>query len=157
MQQMMQLAAAARPGGRSQISILDRNVASKQRTEVNLHAFSLLFSSFRDYLARRSPEPAMIERRCVEISILSAVMPFSVRLDECGYSVGFRVLELIGFRERCNRQLKIQSMLSFISTTVWKTLFGKAAVIVRFPNGNCLLFLQFVRAQLPAYPKRWAP
>ena len=50
------------------------------------------------------------------------------RLSDCGYHVGIRLLEIISFREKnMKRELKLIGMLSFISSTVWKTLFGKNA------------------------------
>jgi len=45
-----------------------------------------------------------------------------------GYRVGQRVLELIVWREKnSRRETRILGILQFIHTTVWKTLFGKAA------------------------------
>jgi hypothetical protein len=45
-----------------------------------------------------------------------------------GYRVGQRVLELIVWREKnSRRETRILGILQFVHTTVWKTLFGKAA------------------------------
>jgi len=45
-----------------------------------------------------------------------------------GYRVGQRVLELMVWREKnSRRETRILGILQFIHTTVWKTLFGKAA------------------------------
>lgn len=45
-----------------------------------------------------------------------------------GYRVGQRVLELIVWREKnSRRETRVLGILQFIHTTVWKTLFGKAA------------------------------
>ncbi|KAJ4461877.1 putative TRAPP complex subunit trs31 [Paratrimastix pyriformis] len=101
-------------------TILERNVATKSKAEVNLHAFSLLFGSYMEYTLRRFPDQQNIERR----------------LDETGYRLGPRILELVSFRERANRQLKIQPMLNFISTTIWRNLFGKSASLLKFPRGT---------------------
>lgn len=50
------------------------------------------------------------------------------RLQDTGYAVGVRILELISFREKnFKREQKIEGMLSFISYTIWKVLFGKHA------------------------------
>jgi hypothetical protein len=50
------------------------------------------------------------------------------RLNEMGYRVGQRVLELIVWREKnSRRETRILGILQFIHTVVWKTLFGKAA------------------------------
>jgi len=52
----------------------------------------------------------------------------TTRLNEMGYRVGQRVLELIVWREKnSRRETRILGILQFIHTTVWKTLFGKPA------------------------------
>jgi hypothetical protein len=52
----------------------------------------------------------------------------SYRLAQFGHGVGSRLLELITFRERnAKRETKVLGILQFIHTTVWKTLFGRAA------------------------------
>lgn len=50
------------------------------------------------------------------------------RLESCGYGVGLRVLELLAFRSKeYKRETKLMGILQFVSTQVWKSLFGKAA------------------------------
>jgi hypothetical protein len=50
------------------------------------------------------------------------------RLEASGYGVGLRVLELLAVRARdYKRETKLMPMLQFVSTVVWKALFGKAA------------------------------
>jgi hypothetical protein len=50
------------------------------------------------------------------------------RLENLGYSVGLRVLELLAYRNRdYKRETRLMGVLQFVSTQVWKTLFGKAA------------------------------
>ena len=50
------------------------------------------------------------------------------RLEATGYGVGLRVLELLAFRSReYKRETKLMNVLQFVSTVVWKALFGKAA------------------------------
>jgi hypothetical protein len=50
------------------------------------------------------------------------------RLENTGYSVGLRVLELLAYRNRdYKRETRLMGVLQFVSTQVWKTLFGKAA------------------------------
>lgn len=50
------------------------------------------------------------------------------RLNEIGYRVGIRSLELIMWREKnIRRETRILGVLYFINTTVWRTLFGKQA------------------------------
>jgi hypothetical protein len=50
------------------------------------------------------------------------------RLEEAGYGVGLRVIELVGCRERLTRrETRIVNMLQFISNVLWKYLFNKVA------------------------------
>jgi len=50
------------------------------------------------------------------------------RLSDAGYSIGIRLAELIFYREKNNkRETKLLGILTFISYTVWKVLFGKQA------------------------------
>jgi hypothetical protein len=50
------------------------------------------------------------------------------RLEEAGYGVGHRLLELLAFRERqYRRESKLIGVLQFVSSTVWKALFNKVA------------------------------
>lgn len=50
------------------------------------------------------------------------------RLETTGYGVGLRILELLKFREReYRRETRLMSILQFVSTQVWKALFGKGA------------------------------
>ena len=50
------------------------------------------------------------------------------RLEGMGYSVGLRVLELLTLRERQQkRKVRLLPMLQWVSSNVWKSLFGKTA------------------------------
>jgi hypothetical protein len=50
------------------------------------------------------------------------------RLERTGYGVGLRVLELLAYRSRdYRRETRLMNMLQFVSTQVWKSLFGKPA------------------------------
>jgi trafficking protein particle complex subunit 5 len=50
------------------------------------------------------------------------------RLDQMGFDVGQRFLELTFAREKSGkRETKVVNLLQFISTNMWKTLFGKKA------------------------------
>ena len=50
------------------------------------------------------------------------------RLEELGFGVGQRLLELISSRERVTkRETKIVNMLQYIQNVVWKHLFNKTA------------------------------
>ncbi|RKP09449.1 NO signaling/Golgi transport ligand-binding domain-containing protein [Thamnocephalis sphaerospora] len=50
------------------------------------------------------------------------------KLNEFGYRVGIRALELIMWREKnVRRETRVINMLYFINSTVWKALFGRVA------------------------------
>lgn len=50
------------------------------------------------------------------------------RLNEFGYRVGLRMLELLVWRDRNpKREVRVLSILYFIHTALWKGLFGKQA------------------------------
>ena len=51
------------------------------------------------------------------------------RLEEAGYVVGLRVLELQCLREKFagKRKTKLLQIIQWISTDMWKILFGKTA------------------------------
>ncbi|RKP26489.1 NO signaling/Golgi transport ligand-binding domain-containing protein [Syncephalis pseudoplumigaleata] len=50
------------------------------------------------------------------------------KLNEFGYRVGIRSLELIMWREKnVTRETRVINVLYFIHTKVWKALFGRAA------------------------------
>ncbi|MBA0622451.1 hypothetical protein Godav_007995, partial [Gossypium davidsonii] len=51
-----------------------------------------------------------------------------IRLEDAGYAVGARVLELLCHRDKGNRrETRLLGILSFVHSTVWKVLFGKVA------------------------------
>lgn len=79
---------------------------------VSLSAFSFLFSELVQYHQNR----------------VDSVPELEQRLTSTGCTVGWRVLELLSLRSREHkRELKVMNVLQWISTTVWKSLFGKAA------------------------------
>ena len=50
------------------------------------------------------------------------------RLEETGYTVGLRVLELQSLRERgSKRRTRLLQILQWVSSDVWRSLFGKTA------------------------------
>lgn len=52
----------------------------------------------------------------------------SIRLNEFGYRVGTRALELLTWREKnAKRENRVLGVLYFIHSVVWKSLFGKQA------------------------------
>lgn len=85
---------------------------------VSLSYFAYLFSEMVQYHQNRVDSISELERR----------------LEGSGYSIGLKVLELLAYRHaKCNindgykREIKMMNVLQFISTTVWKSLFGKVA------------------------------
>lgn len=109
-------------------SILDRplgklTITSSSRSNqesnvvVSLSYFAYLFSEMVQYHQNRVDSISELERR----------------LEGSGYSVGLKVLELLAYRHaksnagEYKREIKMMNVLHFISTTVWKSLFGKAA------------------------------
>ncbi|KAL8152471.1 hypothetical protein V2J09_010231, partial [Rumex salicifolius] len=92
-------------------NVLDRPL-SKGKQEVSLSAFAFLFSELVQYNQTQVDNIAELERR----------------LEDAGYAVGARVLELLCHRERGNRrETRLLGILSFVHSTVWKVLFGKVA------------------------------
>eukprot|EP00245_Coleochaete_scutata_P011899 TRINITY_DN4503_c2_g1_i1.p2 TRINITY_DN4503_c2_g1~~TRINITY_DN4503_c2_g1_i1.p2 ORF type:complete len:196 (+),score=36.19 TRINITY_DN4503_c2_g1_i1:249-836(+) len=100
-------------GSRSKgpINIVDRPLG-KGKTEVSLSAFAFLFSELLQYCQGRVNNVAELERK----------------LEEAGYGVGMRMLELLCHREKGNkRETRLLGILSFVHSVAWKALFGKVA------------------------------
>ncbi|CAJ0765738.1 20673_t:CDS:2 [Entrophospora sp. SA101] len=94
------------------VSIVDRNLNKTRGTEVSLSAFAFLFSEMLQYAQKH----------------VLAIQDLERKLNDFGYRVGTRLLELIVFREKnSKRETRVLGILYFIHTTVWKTLFGKQA------------------------------
>ncbi|KAG9292079.1 hypothetical protein G9A89_017979 [Geosiphon pyriformis] len=94
------------------VSIVDRNLNKTKTAEIGLNAFAFLFSEMLQYAQKRVLGIQDLERK----------------LNDFGYRVGTRLLELIVWREKnSKRETRVLGILSFINTTVWKTLFGKPA------------------------------
>lgn len=50
------------------------------------------------------------------------------RLEDIGFGVGLRLLELLVYRERASRrQIQLVQQLLFLQTTLWRYLFGHDA------------------------------
>lgn len=105
---------------RSTVNILDRPLgrgalrggSSSDQTSISLSAFSYLYSELVQYH----------QSRCASISELER------RLESSGYGVGLKVLELLAYRAKeTKREIRLMSILHFISSSVWKSLFNKAA------------------------------
>ncbi|XP_011017999.1 PREDICTED: trafficking protein particle complex subunit 5 isoform X3 [Populus euphratica] len=91
-------------------NVLDKPL-SKGKQEVSSSAFAFLFSELVQYNQTQVDNIAELERR----------------LEDAGYAVGARVLELLCHRDKGNRrETRLLGILSFVHSTVWKVLFGKA-------------------------------
>lgn len=82
------------------------------KQEVTLSAFAYLFSELVQYCQSRVSNISELERR----------------LDEVGYGVGLRLLEVLAYRERGQRrETRLLDMLKFVHSTLWRYLFGRQA------------------------------
>ncbi|KAK9719424.1 Trafficking protein particle complex subunit 31 [Basidiobolus ranarum] len=91
---------------------LERNLSRPKNAEVSLSAFSFLFSEVLQYSQNR----------------VHGIQDLEKLLNEFGYRVGIRTLELLMWREKnVRRETRVLGILYFINTVVWKTLFGKQA------------------------------
>ncbi|KAK4518466.1 uncharacterized protein ATC70_008684 [Mucor velutinosus] len=93
-------------------SILEKNLNKSKGAEVSLSAQTFLFSEMLQYAQKR----------------VNGIQDLERKLNEFGYRVGSRVLELLAWREKsAKREIKVIHVLYFIHSTVWKALFGKQA------------------------------
>ncbi|KAI8369505.1 NO signaling/Golgi transport ligand-binding domain-containing protein [Radiomyces spectabilis] len=59
---------------------------------------------------------------------VNGIQDLERKLNEFGYRVGARQLELLSWREKnAKRETRVLGVLYFIHSVVWKTLFGKQA------------------------------
>ncbi|XP_052481908.1 uncharacterized protein LOC105783962 isoform X2 [Gossypium raimondii] len=92
-------------------NVLDKPLG-KGKQEVSLSAFAFLFSELVQYNQTQVDNISELE----------------TRLEDAGYAVGARVLELLCQRDKGNRrETRLLGILSFVHSTVWKVLFGKVA------------------------------
>ncbi|KAL9332580.1 hypothetical protein ACSQ67_002190 [Phaseolus vulgaris] len=120
-------------------NVLDKPL-NKGKQEVSLSAFAFLFSELVQYNQTQVDNIGELERR----------------LEDAGYAVGARVLELLCHRDKVildpdkrgyysgqsssilslkdlslgmgnRRETRLLGILSFVHSTVWKVLFGKVA------------------------------
>ncbi|XP_065069228.1 trafficking protein particle complex subunit 5-like [Rhopilema esculentum] len=104
----------------SKLNILDRPL-SKGRSEINITSFALLFSEIVQYCQGR----------------VLTVTELQDKLSEFGHHVGQRIADVHVQRERgFKREIKIQKMLLFIHSNIWKSLFGKEADKLEHANDD---------------------
>lgn len=93
------------------VSILDRPIG-KQKSEVAFSSFAYLFSELVQYAQAKVDSTQQLERL----------------LADAGYGIGVKMLELSFIREKMGkRERNLIAMLQFLSTNVWKSMFGKQA------------------------------
>mmetsp|Transcript_22870 Transcript_22870/g.48650 ORF Transcript_22870/g.48650 Transcript_22870/m.48650 type:complete len:212 (+) Transcript_22870:102-737(+) len=100
---------------RTPANILDRPLGgrgSSADNQISLSSFAYLYSELVQYHQNRVDSISELERR----------------LESSGYGVGLKMLELISYRNREHkRETRLMNMLHFVSTQVWRALFGKPA------------------------------
>jgi trafficking protein particle complex subunit 5 len=88
---------------------------------VSLSAFAFLFSEIVQYFQNRVDSVSDLEKK----------------LEELGYGVGLRMVELISIKDRATkRETRLINMLQYLSSTVWKHLFHKVADNLERSNEN---------------------
>ncbi|GFE54933.1 trafficking particle complex subunit 5 [Babesia ovis] len=88
----------------------------RPKTKVSLSAYCFLFSEMVQYCMYTATRDSS----------------FTHRLHGLGLDIGPRLLEMLSTRERyVKRCTNIVSILSFISTCVWKHLFGHNAILLK--------------------------
>ncbi|EEB07561.1 TRAPP complex subunit Trs31 [Schizosaccharomyces japonicus yFS275] len=93
-------------------NICDQNLNKIKNSDVSLSAFAFLFSE-------------LIQRTQ---SRVTGIQDFEERLNEHGFRVGQRLVELVVWRERSpKRETRVLGILQFIHSSLWKQLFGKHA------------------------------
>jgi trafficking protein particle complex subunit 5 len=79
---------------------------------VSLSAFTFVYNEMINYYRNKGGSLADLE----------------TRLDNAGYNIGLRFLELISFKDKPGkRETSTVSMLQFLSSSIWQHLFGKQA------------------------------
>ena len=89
-------------------SIYEANLRDTKPTSLSL--FSYLFAELIFYLNCRDETRTMQQK-----------------LNEVGFPIGQKILEVCAFKEKSARFTKIESILLFIHNKVWKLLFGEKA------------------------------
>lgn len=88
----------------------------RPKAKVSLSAFCYLFSEMVQY--------------CMYTA--TSESSFTQRLHALGIDIGHRLLELLTIRDKyTKRHMTIISVLSFVSTSVWKYLFGHHAILLK--------------------------
>ncbi|KAF8538149.1 NO signaling/Golgi transport ligand-binding domain-containing protein [Trichophaea hybrida] len=97
----------------SRKSIYDRHLNRTQRSELSKASFSFLFSEMIQYAQKQ----------------VSGIQDLEKKLNQQGYSIGQRLLELLLHREgrSAKREVRVLGILQFVAQTLYRHLFGKPA------------------------------
>eukprot|EP00794_Sanderia_malayensis_P007759 gene7759-8603_t len=116
----------------SKLNILDRPL-SKGKTEINITSFALIFSEMVQYCQGR----------------VHTVSELQEKLADLGQHVGRRIADIHVLREKgFKREVKLIRMLMFLTSNIWKSIFGKEADKLEHANDdeatcslNCAAFV----------------
>jgi trafficking protein particle complex subunit 5 len=101
----------AQQTGSQRMNIYEKSIM-RNKGSVSTSIFALLFSEMVQYSQSRVDNLGDLERK----------------LEENGYGIGQRLIELVGCRERITkRETKIVNMLQYVTNVIWKHLFNKVA------------------------------
>ncbi|KAH3661753.1 hypothetical protein OGAPHI_005931 [Ogataea philodendri] len=108
---------------KARVSVYDRNL-HRARHSISLSSLSFLF----------------MEMVSMNLNQSKSLMELERKLNNLGYSIGLKMLELASLRENFNnnltssgksnmskRNIKVLEILHFITSTIWPSLFGKPA------------------------------
>ncbi|MCJ1381228.1 TRAPP subunit trs31 [Xylographa soralifera] len=137
-------------------TIYDRNLNRTRTAELSRASFAYLFSEMVTYAQKRVTGIQDLERRYVPSTHertlpgtpspppsfspkTQLLTPPSHRLNEQGYPLGVRLLPLLLYRappRTATRPTRILPLLQFITTTLWKHLFGRPADALERSSAN---------------------
>lgn len=125
------------------VSAPDSRIGAVQQHEfvaqISLSAFSFLFGELVQYCQTQVSNIGELERRSATapsyISVIklaqclcALIEQVACRLEDSGYGIGLRLLEVLSYRERnSRREVRLLEMLKFVHTSLWKCLFGRQA------------------------------
>ncbi|KAI9790711.1 MAG: TRAPP subunit trs31 [Peltula sp. TS41687] len=99
-------------------TIYDRNLNRSKTSELSRASFAYLFGEMITYAQRR----------------VTGIQDLEKRLNAQGYPLGLRLLDLLMYRDPSSssrsapqRPTRILALLQFITTTLWRHLFGRQA------------------------------
>ncbi|MCJ1474793.1 TRAPP subunit trs31 [Lambiella insularis] len=104
-------------------TIYDRNLNRTRTAELSRASFAYLFSEMVTYAQKR----------------VTGIQDLERRLNEQGYPLGLRLLPLLLYRappRTATRPTRILPLLQFITTTLWKHLFGRPADALERSSAN---------------------